>query len=87
MVSEEQEFQVELDALLQRYIKAFTDAELDIPVIADFVFVVATEDMGDATKGGVFVAGRRGSANYRTVGLLNHALHVVQCHPLETPDE
>ncbi len=71
------DFREELEALLTKYVGDFVD-DVEMPVIQEFVLIVAIDDVADIRAGGHCVQTRKGTHTYRTKGMLLHALDMIR---------
>lgn len=61
------------EALAERYADVFSMG-VELPVISDWCFVIATDSASDPEAGNVYRLNRRFQASYRSAGLLQMAV-------------
>ncbi len=73
------DFQEKLEALLDQHVKDLSCEEHGvIPVISDYVIVVAIDDGANPGGGGMYVGAKASTPLYRTMGLFHEAMDLVR---------
>jgi hypothetical protein len=68
------ELQAKLERLLDEHVKDMACADHGVvPVVSDYLLVVALDDAADDAGGGMYISTRKHAPLYRTVGLLHEA--------------
>jgi hypothetical protein len=72
------DFATKLEALIDEHAREMVPEHRgEMPIVADYVLVVALDDVASVEQGGTYMASKPNTPIYRTVGILNEGLRML----------